>query len=833
MRAVFPLWLATFALSAYGGYLWQQELAAGSLVVVGVRVSGREVAVAEGLATAREVCLPVGEFARATGASWKGEERRLTTPLGEVVFTQEELVASGEGLYLCPGVALARLGVVMSFDPAEVVVDLDVPWEVGQPAVWVPPRLVPEVRAPGWGLGTVRGDVWLLREGTTSRWHGSALATGRALGGEWRVLVDQGQAQKPALRELLWLRRWGRQALVLGRVYQQLSPLLSGYDLLGAQWVLSNDELPKVAGNWGTFAVATALRSFRGPAPVGSLVRLRLDGVVVASQTVGVSGRYEFVDIPVGGRGVAVAEVEIYDRHNLLVPTEVRRELVSSAALLLPEGRRIHALGLGVGGNLGRDLLRTEGEKELTAFYSLRWGVSSRLTMEVLAQLHGERQQVGMGLAAVPKPWWLVAGEAGYGNGGGGYLLESYIFRKRWEVTGRFLQQDRDFALLQEAPWDRHDRAVEIRRFWGKWLELGMIARDVTLGEERARWVRPSVGVSWGSMVYARVFPDYLGDMVGILTFTPHSRLRLAAAVSHTQTYDAQWELPLARPLVWRTTWETGGPGASRLTTTVGNRPATLGALSWRLGVSRSGPHTGGYLEASLRLAGGLFLRAEYQGVPTRAVGQGKMRPRLFISLTADHGYASGLFAPSGGLPVQRETGAIAGRLVALGAPVGLAGARVVVRGVGGVLTDPQGRFFLGSVPPGIYEVELDPEKLPVELSPKRWRVVVEVLAGVTTRVDFPLEVLVGLAGRVTDVAGSPVPGLRVELRDEGQRSVRATTTDQFGLFRFDQLPVGSYTLVAVGAEGQLLATRSVELREFLFDQDLVLSTVYDNQSQR
>lgn len=832
MRAAAALLVLSFCARAHAGFLWQRGVSPGSLLVVGVRVEGREVAVVEALSTPSEVCLPVGDFARAAGISWSAAERKLVTPLGAVVLTAGELAEYAGELYLCPEVASARLGVLMSFDPAEVVVTLDLPWPLAQPAAWVPPPLRPEVRAPAWGLGTVRGDLWVLREGSSTQRAGTALVTGRAVAGEWRVLLDQTQGEGTGLREFLWSRRWERHAVLLGRLYQQISPVFSGFDMVGGQWLWSNEPLPKLPGSGGgpVLPIASALRSFRGPAPVGSVVRLRLDGVVVASQTVGVSGRYEFVDVPVAGRGVAVAEVEIFDRHNLLVPKEVRRELVSAAAMLLPQGRRIQALGVGLAGYLGRDLLAPDSDLKPAAFYSVRWGATPTLTVEFLTQVRENRYQAGLGWAATPKPWWLLSGEVARGKGGNAYVVESYVFRRSFEVTGRFLQQDRGFGLLEPVLWDRHDRSLEVRRFWGRWLELGLWARDATVGSERIRWVRPTAGVSWGSTLFARVFPDSAGDMTGILSLNPHPRWRLAAGVSRTQTYDLQWELPSAREWVWRTTWETGGSAADRVTTTLGNRPTSWGGLAWRVGVSRSGPHTGAYAEASLRLMGGFFLRAEYQGVPTRAVENTRMRSRLFLSLTADYAYASGLFSPAGSLSVQRETGAIAGRLVAFGNRVSLAGARVLVRGVGGATTDSEGRFFVGSVPPGVYEVELDPEKLPVELSPRRWRTVVEVLAGVTTRVDFPLEVLLGFAGRVTDGAGQPVPGLKVVVLGGGAQPLASTVTDPFGLYRFDQLPSGRYTVRALGPQGETLGERTVELTQFLFDQDLQLSVVFEFQ---
>ncbi|MGC8916444.1 MAG: carboxypeptidase regulatory-like domain-containing protein [Thermoanaerobaculum sp.] len=800
----------------------------GTSLVVSVEVGGREVAVVEALASDEGVCLPVGEFARFSGAAWDGPSRTLSTPLGEVRFQAGELLASGEDLYLCPKLASARLGVVMAFDPAAVTVRVDLPWQLPQPAVYRRPHLVPEVRAPGWGLGTLRADAWLLREGSSTRWSTTAQVTGRAFSGQWRLLLDSPQGEDPAVRELLWVRRWERQALLLGRTFQQISPLFSGLDVVGVQWVASNEPLPRLAGGWGgLLAGVSALRTFRGPAPVGSVVRLRLDGVVVGSQTVGVSGRYEFVDVPVSGRGVVVAEVEIYDRHNLLVPVEVRRELASTASFLLPPGRRVHTLGFGSGGSFGRKLLGEGQEGKPTVFYSLRWGLSPRTSLEVLGQARGGREQLGLGVATTPLPWIAAFAEVAEGSGAGAYLLEGALYRQSFEVLGRFLAQGEGFGLLSDLSPRRKDRSVELRRFFGSWLELGAWARDWQEGGRKARWVRPTFALSLGNWFFARAFPDQEGDTVGFASASPHPRLRLSGAFAKTQSFDLQWELPGSRSPVLRGTWETGGKASDRVTVTVGNRPSFWGALAFRLGGVKSGGHTGAYLEASLRVAGGFFLRAEYVGVPTRATGKNDVRPRLSLSLTADYAYASGLFTPTGGLGVQRETGAIAGRLVVLGGSSNLAGARVVVHGFGGAVTDAAGRFFLASVPPGVYEVELDPEKLPLELSPLRSRTVVEVAAGVTTRVDFPLQLLLGFAGRVLDREGKAVSGVRVEVVDGGGRELAATTTDPFGLYRFDQLPAGTYTVRVVDPSGKPLASRKVELSQFLFDQDVQLPILF------
>ena len=85
-----------------------------------------------------------------------------------------------------------------------------------------------------------------------------------------------------------------------------------------------------------------------------------------------------------------------------------------------------------------------------------------------------------------------------------------------------------------------------------------------------------------------------------------------------------------------------------------------------------------------------------------------------------------------------------------------------------------------------------------------------------------------GLAGRVKDTFGAPLPDVRVELVDSDGNVVKTSVTDRFGLYRMDGLPIGRYTLRPAPesrpAASIALASREIEIRDdFLFDQDLIV----------
>ena len=140
------------------------------------------------------------------------------------------------------------------------------------------------------------------------------------------------------------------------------------------------------------------------------------------------------------------------------------------------------------------------------------------------------------------------------------------------------------------------------------------------------------------------------------------------------------------------------------------------------------------------------------------------------------------------------------------------------------------GQFFIGALQPGVYQIELERDNLPIELVPRLARLNAQVGGAAVTRVDFIVRPEFGAAGRVVGPDGAPIAGLALELLDGARVVVERTVTDAFGLYRMDGLPVGSYLLrVAPGARGvsgEPASSRIVNIADdFVFGQDLVLAT--------
>lgn len=127
-----------------------------------------------------------------------------------------------------------------------------------------------------------------------------------------------------------------------------------------------------------------------------------------------------------------------------------------------------------------------------------------------------------------------------------------------------------------------------------------------------------------------------------------------------------------------------------------------------------------------------------------------------------------------------------------------------------------------------MYVVEIDPDKLPVELSTIKTSIVAEVGASAVTRLDFPVREEYGVAGKIIDAAGQPISEVQVELINADGKRVASGVTDEFGLYRFDNVPVGKYTIQVPSQDATSasdnLHKRVVQIKDdFAFDQNLQL----------
>jgi len=812
--------------------------AAGDPTIVVEVVSGpRTLGALEVLDTPGGLALPLLELCDLLGLAVQRRDgdHLVSTPLGAAVVPDAR-VSFRDGLAMIDRQALRDLlAVELELDSATLTLRLDLPWRPEAGAETTPPaELVPEVEPPSAALSSLRGSLAHVSQGEESRLDGSLLLRGRAAGGAWRVWWEDSSIGPGLVREAAWYRGWGRSMALVGKQPVQTSPLLSNFDLVGAQYGWSSARSPGTSGFYeGQQLItreATPIRTFRGPAPPASVVVLKLDGVRVALQQVGFAGEYEFVDVALPTRGLIVVEVEIYRRENLTVPVEVRRQLSAASALVLADGATTVATGGGVAGRFTSGLVGTPENLPTDGggFVHLRHGLSGAVTAEISAQAIGEHVEGHAGLVAqLSRPFLLQAAVVA-GGGQVGYDASLSGSFERAVVSLRSQSQPAGLALYGPSE-DRYDHIAEGFYRVSRSLDLGVVARRRDDGFEEASFVLPTLRWRPSRRLYLTAFPDAYGEYQANL----YSELARNAwlAVSYADTTNAELTIGVGPALQLGFTAEAGGGLDERFTAYLGGSWSRVPGLTFRVGAITSAGRTGALLSVNAPLGGGLLGAIDYQAVPSRLSGDPFSDARLSVSVIADLAVAGGGLLPSSGSGMVRGAGAIAGRLRAAEGmalpPLSLADVAVVVDGRARGATTASGSFFVGFLPEGVHTVEIEVGNLPIEMVPVRPVRVARVVSGGVTRVDFELRLEFGLAGRVRDAVGTPLAGVVVELVGGGGEVVARGTSDRFGLYRIDGVAPGRYLLrLAAGSvpEGVESPSRAiVVVDDFLFEQDLTV----------
>ncbi|HLO87286.1 MAG TPA: carboxypeptidase-like regulatory domain-containing protein [Nostocaceae cyanobacterium] len=109
-------------------------------------------------------------------------------------------------------------------------------------------------------------------------------------------------------------------------------------------------------------------------------------------------------------------------------------------------------------------------------------------------------------------------------------------------------------------------------------------------------------------------------------------------------------------------------------------------------------------------------------------------------------------------------------------------------------------------LPAGIYRLDLDPAGYPINGKPLESAYAVEVIAGSYNHIRVPMTPAYTVAGKVTDNAGNPVGGVKVEavLSQSGKvKNPVVSVTNGAGIFFLEELEIGTYNLLVNGQPAQ------------------------------
>ena len=799
--------------------------AAHKTAIAGLILNGRDTG-----ASVTLLPLPAGgyavdldQFARriATLVEDRGPLLVLPTPLGSAELQSAEVITHDKRRFFPLKILAAKLGAKLTFDEQEFALKADLPWNPGSEqagAALTAQQVKPDIRAPELSLSSWHSEAYYTRRGNTG-----TLSTftdlGGALGpGFWRLRYYTNPGGRNRLTNYGWILDQGNSRWLLGHDQLALDPLLPYAELTGVQYAWTNRPSlvygDSLAANQFVASQLQGGRSVSGSdGPPGGIAELRINGQVVARTAIRLDGSWEFRDVLL--RGDERVEVALYRRFGDGTPVKIESVSVANSAQALPAGTVISYGGIGVDGN---PLDPTVGTHGGAGFYQWRYGVSQRLTVGATAQ-RANGGDYGMvnavsGLGTLGT-WGVSLGRNG---AAGAWSLSGNGQTARYYWNAFAVHRDANYFRGIGAPSD--DRYAVVGWHATQSLDLTLTGRDVNdpvLGN-RYRFVKPGFGWRPFDSLSLSAQPDYFGSYAYNLSWLPDARDQISLS-RYSGVSEAQWQRSLSEGYSTTLSATRDGILGTRYSALLSGLWAGPRPILWSAGLLRGRGHFGYLLDAAVEAVPGLSAHLQLLNDPLSRSIPGAGGTLIQFVLVADFAVTPSGLTRGAYSAYAARVGAISGRVDGeLPANVrwaDLKGVPLLVNGRPRGKLDSDGHYLISNLPPGVYQVQLDAEHMPIDLVPSKASPWVEVRAGVTTTADFHVMLRLGFAGRVTR-AGTPLPGAAVEVLDAKGDVAAKTTTDTWGYYRVDALPPGSYTVRAEGASRSVTLTRS-----FLFQQNL------------
>ena len=789
------------------------------LELVGLVINRREEAA--GLGVLREAdgqrFLPLDELAPMLAVQIIRERETivLKSPLGRTELAVNEVLRRGDALFVAPQLLAERLAARIEWDEAELAYTVQLLWDPR----WTEadadlPLIEPDTRAPGFSLSRIRGEAHVEHDKRDTRENGFTELFGRAGPGTWQTRYTRDTGGANRVTDYHWQTRRDGFAALIGHQLISGQALLSSFDLTGAQLAWSNQPerlLTPLGDRRLVEDSVSPIRNFRGQGPPGGIAELRINGRVLERQRIRLDGEFEFLNVEIPA-GFVDIRVDLFEPFALSAPVDSLDFSTRASQRLLPAGATRLFAAVGLEGNPLDD--RVE-DRDAAGLINLRQAVGENLTLEVAAQSSEDGDQTALGLVMGLSHLGVASLSAAHNNGATATLatLDGDWRRAFWRVSLR----DRDAGFRPNIDKDERDYFTEVGlRNWPLW-EVSLIARerfgpgtDVNFIKPAAR-LRPFQGLTLQSR------PDSQGDYVHDLNWRINRDNQLRArqdSAFRQASFVRRWSQ------AWTSTASlTRDRNTDRWRASLGARWQQANSFGWFVDASvlYGSDDRGFTVQTGREILPGLRFRLEARrdSLFERSL---KERGTIFRGvLSWDFGVSRAGLSRFGG---SRSGGMLGGRIHGAPQHFDLSGIGVRINGQLRGRTDTAGRFNIAGLAPGIYRVELDEENMPMELSPRNERFLVEIAAGATTSVNFGVELLLGAAGRVTDHSGHAVAGVTITLHDAKGQLRGSVETNAFGYWRVDGLPPGRYS-AQIEHNGQVLARRTVVLdEEFVFGQD-------------
>jgi hypothetical protein len=767
------------------------------------------------------------------------------TSLGTITFTPGSLRIFEETTCISLGELKKTYLVNGRFDQPNFAFVLDIPWQAGNPALKkVDLSIVkPDVPAPSSSLS-------FLRIEPTASWDFDNRpeknlfleAGGRVVNGVWDFTLEGDPEKQMTPTRYHWTTYSKHLALRLGTGSSDIQSLVDDTPFTGVQFGWNNHNILNQLdferySDSDIFLTLdrTQQRTIEGKGPPAAIAELRLDGIVAARQRIGLDGRFVFSNVRMT-TDLRKTEVWLYERSLREKPLAVINYTISILNRSMPAHELLIRGGTGV---LGNPLDDSGIKRPQTGYTHIQYGLTNRLTLEAACQYNPESasNEYMAGTALSIGKHWAAALYAANVNGSFGTDARFEGHGKNWDLSEVSSWRDAGFSGESSGNEQRH--ALRISTSVMKPFDLLLYGSFEKKGEETGkRFLLP--GAYWTIFPWMTLSAIPNDDE----RYRYEANLRMGEMSDLSVVYDnklvtADFRTDLSHSLISRllNTYAVG-TGSNLTSLYLDWYPGISRFDVLRLGASRSDGHYGFSGSWSKFMNAGLRFTLQYSYNMNNAqqiesqenfVENGivqNARQYIGFTMTWDMGFSKKKTYPINRTAISTTRGGLAGSLdimndTSLGS-ADINDVDILVNGRKLSQRQIDGTFFVGNLRPGIYTVDIDTEKLPLELNVARNSVKAEIRNGAVTEVNIPVYAEYGVAGCLNDPKGNAMPGKALEITDSTGKPAGQVTTDQFGYYRFDGLRPGTYALRPAGSDKSVERTFVIK-NDYIFDVNLTM----------
>ncbi|MFQ3324426.1 MAG: hypothetical protein ACI90U_002253 [Pseudomonadales bacterium] len=656
---------------------------------------------------------------------------------------------------------------------------------------------------------------------------------GAAVDGGWFLRAADNLHDEIRLDEWFWIRQYDYQQLLIGKNPTGIHPLVPNIEVSGASYIFSSekfdlDSTDDISRSSFARESGSSVRDIIGEGSAGDIAQLVINGAIISRVRVRLDGVYEFLDVELPSRGYNDIQIRLFDRGSLTL-TDTHDYSVSSNSVVENVGEfTVYASG----GKQGNVLDERQDSKPDAGMVSVRYGLFEDFTVEAGFQDNGNIDYQLFGInSSFAKNWFGAVSVSESSFSGKGYQVELSGVGDGWKFD--LLSNDYEDLYFSESSSNAWNRRANYRQIINDSWTSGFVAVDDYNGSGRERFILPSVWYYLDSVLSIGAVPNNTGSYridgsvfafeKDRFTFNYEDDFYRAEYV-HSLTPNTEFYLESSYTPNFAARHEAGGrwyfDGYNQVNEL---RAGIVGLNNGKFGYN---------IDWRTQLYPGVTSSLRLDDEPSgNARADTNVGLQIQWELSLNFSFVQGSIVPASRSFGSASSGSVSGELLVGGKSIGnienLDRISISLNGRTRDVDLANAYFFIDSIAPGIYDVRLDGEYLPIQYTPDERIYKMEVKRGAVTSFSLNVSESYSVAGRAVTVGGFRFVGQKVTIFDETGNNVSRVVTDQFGLYRVNSLVPGTYQFVLEfvddSGNNRKVSKEVVVTNEFLFGQDIVV----------